>query len=197
VAQVVDGLRPVAADEAGEALDGAAHAGDGFVGAGEAGIHGEDGRIERGEEGERGKDVAGPGDAGDFSDEGSGVVELAEEEEVGAGGLCCGVEQVVVGLAEGGEEEFAEAALGAFAHVVDHFGHERVLGIDVGADGVEFEAEGQDFGAEDGGDGHDRDVAAALELKGDGDEGIDVAEGADVRENNAQDGGSWALGWLL
>jgi hypothetical protein len=39
-------------------------------------------------------------------------------------------------------------------------------------------------------------VTAAFELKGDGDEGIDVAEGADVRENNAQGEFSWALGLL-
>jgi hypothetical protein len=37
-------------------------------------------------------------------------------------------------------------------------------------------------------------VAAAFELKSNGDERIDVAEGADVRENNAQDRDSWALG---
>jgi hypothetical protein len=40
-------------------------------------------------------------------------------------------------------------------------------------------------------------VAAALEFKGDGNEGIDVAEGADVRENNAQGGVSWALDGCL
>ena len=196
-AQVVDGLGPLAADEAGESLDGASHAGDGFVGAGQAGIHGQDGRVERGEERERREDVAGPGNAGDFSDDWAGVIELAEEQQVGAGGAGCGVEQVVVRLAESGEEEFAEAALGALAHVVDHFRHERVVGIDVGANGVEFEAEGQDFGAEDGRDGQDGDVAAAFELKGDGDEGIDVAKGADIRQNNAQNEDSWAAGGCL
>ena len=51
---------------------------------------------------------------------------------------------------------------------------------------MEFEAEGNDFGLVDGGQRHDRRVAAPLELEGDGDERIDVAKGADVGENNAQ-----------
>src|ERR1700744_3955764 len=44
--EIVDRLRPAAADEAGEAADGAAHARNGTVGAGQAGIHRQHGWIE-------------------------------------------------------------------------------------------------------------------------------------------------------
>ena len=46
-------------------------------------------------------------------------------------------------------------------------------------------SERHDLRAEDRRDGHYRCVAAAFEFQGDGDEWIDVAEGPDVRENNA------------
>ena len=184
-AQVVDGLRPLAADESGEALDGASHAGNGFVGAGQAWVHGQNGRVEGGKKRQRREDVAGPGDSGDFGDDGAGVVEFAYEEQVGAGGGggCGG--QVVVGLAEDWEEEFAEAAFGAFADVVDHLGEEGVFGVEIGADGMEFEAQWDDFRLIERWDGHNGLVSAAFQLKGDGDERVDVAKGADVGEDDA------------
>jgi len=179
-AQIVDGLGPLAGDKAGEAAHGTAHGGK-LVCAGEAGIGGKDRGIEGGEEGEGGKDVAGPGDSGGFGDDGAGVVELAEEEEVGAYGLGGGLEEIVVGVAEDRVEEVAEASFSALFYVVDHLDEDGVVGVDVGADGMELDTKGLDPGPVDGGEGHDGSVAAAFELEGDGNERIDIAEGADVR----------------
>jgi hypothetical protein len=51
---------------------------------------------------------------------------------------------------------------------------------------MELEPQRNDLRRVDGGQGHDGHVAAAFELKGDGDQGVDVAEGAYVGEDDAQ-----------
>ena len=53
---------------------------------------------------------------------------------------------------------------------------------------MKFEAEGKDFRAVDSGDGHDRLMSPPLEFEGNGDERIDVAEGADVGKKDAHEG---------
>lgn len=179
-AKLVDGLGPVAGSDAGQPLHDAAHA-RGTVGASEAGVRRQDGWIERGEEREWGEEIAGPGDAGDFGNEGTGVVEFAKQEQVGAGGGGGGGEQIVVSLAENGEEEVAQACLGAFVDVVDHGHKAGVLGVDIGVDGIELDAERLDFGPVKLREGHHGSVAAASEFDGNGDEGVGIAVGANVR----------------
>ncbi len=186
VAQLVNGLRPFAADETGEALDGPAHAGDGLVGAREARVHGEHGRIKGRKERQGRKHIACPGNSGDIGHQRAGVVQLAEEQQVGAGGNGCGVEQVGVGLAKRRKQELPQAALSAFADVINHLGLERVLRIDLGTNAVELDAEGPDFVFVEGGYGNDRGVTAPLEFQCDGDEGVDVSKRTDIRKNNAQ-----------
>ncbi len=72
-------------------------------------------------------------------------------------------------------------------HVVNHGDERGVGGVNVRADGVELEAEGADLRLVDRGERHDRCVAAPLELERDGDEGVDVAVGADVGQNDAHE----------
>ena len=51
---------------------------------------------------------------------------------------------------------------------------------------MEFKAEGANLRLIDGGQRHDRRVAAAFEFQSKGDQRIGIAIGADIRENDAQ-----------
>jgi len=144
-AQIVDGLRPLAAHKARQPPHGAAHAGNLLVGAREPGIHGQHRRIERREKRKWREHVAGPRNSRHLGHQRPGVIELAQQQQVGARGLGGRIQQVVVGLAQRREEKIAQAALGAFAHVVNHPDEDGVGGVDVRADRVKLQAQWNDL----------------------------------------------------
>jgi len=98
-----------------------------------------------------------------------------------------GRKQVIVSLAQHGKEEVAQPCLGTLLHIVDHGDERAVSGIDVGADGAKGETEWLYLGPINIGQCHHGQVTAALQFKSKRDERIDVAEGANVREDNAHE----------
>ena len=118
--QFVDGLGPVAGGDARQSLDHMSHSRHGPVGARQAGIGREHRRIERGEEGERRENVACPGNSGDLGDHRAGVIQFAQQQEIGARRLGGRVQQVFIGLAQRREEKVAQSMLRPMLDVVDH-----------------------------------------------------------------------------
>jgi len=140
----------------------------------------ENGGIVNGPEGKRGEGDGTPRESGLplLRNEVGGHGERVGDEHVGV--FHDGV-KLVVGLPEVGHDHLADEVDGAVERVHD-FGHELILVAeigDIGAGGVEAEAGGFDFlpVGFHGGDG-DR-VAALPEADGDGEIGVEIAEGTD------------------
>ena len=74
-------------------------------------------RIEGREKRERRQHVAGPGNPCDLGHQRPGIVQFAQQQQVGACGLGCGVQQVIVGLAQCGKQKVAQPMLGAMLNV--------------------------------------------------------------------------------
>ena len=185
-AQIVDGLRPPAAHKPRQPLDCPAHARHSLVGPCQPRIHGQHRRVEGGKERQRRKNIACPGNSGHLRHQRPGVVELAQKQQVGSLRPGRRVQQVVIRLSQHGEKKLTQPALGAFAHVVNHFYEDGVLGIDIRANGMKIDAQRANFGLEDRRHGHHRHVPAPFQLERNRNQRIDVSEGADIRKNHAQ-----------
>ena len=157
-----------------------------LVGPRQPGIRRQHRRIVGREKRERRQHVTRPGNARDLGDDRPGVVELAQQQQIGARGLGGRVQQVVVGLAQHRKEKLAQPRLRALLHVVDHLHELGVRGVDVGPQLAKLQAQRLDLRPIDVRQRHHRRVAAALELQRDRNQWIDVSKSSNVRQNNAQ-----------
>ncbi len=102
----------------------------------------------------------------------------------------CGRQYVFIGFPQDRHQEFADNEFGAFAAIHDA-PHRVTVGIQVGAvraHGVEADAPCLDPLLVVAGGGDDRFVSSGLQSQGEGDVGMQVAQGAERREDDPSPG---------
>src|ERR1039458_5890071 len=185
-AQIVDRLRPLPAHKPRQPLDHPPEARHRLVRPRHPWIRGQNRRIESGEERERRQHIAGPLDPRHLGHQRPRIVQFAQQQQIGPLRLGRRIQQIIIRLAQRRKQKLPQPPLRTLAHVVNHLHLDGVGGVDIRPNRVKFQPQRHDLRLEDRRYRHPRHVPTPLQLQRNRDQWIDVAEGPDVRQNNAQ-----------
>ena len=130
-----------------------------------------------------------PRESRNLGDDRPGVSEFPADQQVGSAFGFDRREQVFITLADRRKEELAQAPFRPLLDVVDHGDQAAVVGVLVGADAVKANAQRLDPAPKQLRHSKNGGMAAPTHLEGKRDQRIDVAKGAEGRENNPHAGG--------
>ncbi len=189
--QRINRLGPLAARKPRYALDHPPESRHLLVGLRQLGIRRQYRRIECREKRQRRQHVARPGNPRHLRHDRPCIIQLAQQQQIGAHRLRRRVHQVVIRLPQRRKQKITQPVLGAMLDVVHHL-HKRVIRrVDVRPDRVKLQTQRLNLRPIDLRHRHHRRVAAPLQLQRQRNQRIGIAKRADVRENNAQKSGPW------